>query len=58
MKLDSKNINMKFANDVIKKAHEINSEKEYSQIKIRDYIDRRVTSSAFFFWYFIDWGCL
>ena len=48
MKLDTLN-NAKFPNHVIKRAHEINSVKKYNQIKMRDYMDRRVTSPTLFF---------
>ena len=49
MKLESQN-NMKLPNNVIKRTLEINSEKKkYGQIKMRDYMDRRVTSPTLFF---------
>ena len=48
MKLDSQN-NMKFPNHVIKTAHNINSEKKYDHIKMRDYMDRRFTSPTLLF---------
>ena len=48
MKLDTLN-NTKFPNHVIKRAHAKNSVKKYDQIKMRDYMDRRVTSPTLFF---------
>ena len=32
--------------------------KKNDQIKMGDYIDRRVTLPTFSFLYFIEWGCL
>ena len=46
MKLESEN-NMKL--HVIKRAHEINSLKKKDQIKMRDYMDRRVNLPTLFF---------
>ena len=49
MKLESQN-NMKLPNNVIKRTLDINSEKKkYGQIKMRDYMDRRITSPTFLF---------
>ena len=49
MKLESQN-NMKLPNNIIKRTLDINSEKKkYGQIKMRDYMDRRITSPTFLF---------
>ena len=53
MKLDSQN-NMKFPNHAIKRAHNINSEKIYDKIKMRDYMDRPVTSPSFMFYILLN----
>ena len=46
---------MKFPNHVIKRAHNINSEKKiYDQIKMWDYMDRRVTSPTFLFYILLN----